>query len=107
VNAGLELDLNVEIQLDAQLQAVLVHGIFPTAVRCVDGFGGLEGLRGRGAAPGDFTPEHACVCDGPGHGLRGRLYAIEGLEFGDVSGVGVFEPLRIVLLFGSPLSDLP
>ena len=57
VNARLEFDLDVEVQLDAQLQAILLHDI-GTAGFGVDALGGVQGWLG-GAPRMGISPRMA------------------------------------------------
>lgn len=106
MDAGLELDFNIQVQLYPQLQTVLIHGVFSTAVFRVDGLRGLERLRGWCAPPWDFPSEHASVGDGAIHGLRWWFYPLKRLGLGDVSWVGVLEPLLLLLLLSRLLLPL-
>jgi len=57
VDAGFQLDFNVEVQLEAQFEAVLSHEVGLVAGSGVDALSRAEGLGGRGATHGDGFAE--------------------------------------------------
>ena len=93
MDAGFQLDFNVEVQLEAQFEAVLSHEVGLVAGSGVDALSRAEGLGGRGATHGDLAAHGARVGHRPVHGLRWRLDALKGLHLGDVGGVWVPESL--------------
>lgn len=104
MNARLQLNLDIQIQLQPKLQSILLHHLAALAFLALPR---RKGLLGVAVAHGDLAALGARVGYGPVHGGGGGADALEGLHgFVTVVGVGVLLFDRGGLLLGLLLGGL-